>query len=140
MRRQFSCALCVIALLTCVSYARQAEPKKTSGAGDVVGIWNGTWEGGSTGKFEMTISKGPDGKLTGTLAAHPEGGDGYTTGFKSVDVSGGKLTVTLEDPQGEVRITLEGSLDSTGMKGSYSVRTKAQGEEVEGGTWQAKKK
>ena len=140
MRRQFSCALFVIVLLTCVSYARQAEARKASGNSEVLGTWSGTWEGGSTGKFEMTITKGADGKLTGSLSAHPEGGDGYTTSFKSVDVSGGKLTVTLEDPQGEVRITLEGSLDQTAMKGGYSVRTKAQGEEVEGGTWQAKKK
>jgi hypothetical protein len=140
MRRQFSCSFLVVILVTCVSYARQTDGKKTSADSAAVGTWSGGWEGGSTGKFEMTITKGADGKLTGSLTAHPTDGDGYTSKFKSVDVSGGKLTVKLADPDDEVEITIEGALDPTAMKGSYSVRSKGQGEQVDGGTWQAKKK
>jgi hypothetical protein len=88
----------------------------------------------------MTITKGADGKLTGSLTAHPTEGDGYTTKFKSVDVTGDKLTVKLADPDDEVEITIQGALDPAAMKGSYSVRSKGQGEEVDGGTWEAKKK
>jgi hypothetical protein len=88
----------------------------------------------------MTITKGADGKLTGSLTAHPTEGDGYTTKFKSVDVTGGKLTVKLGDPDDEVEITIEGALDPMAMKGSYSVRSKGQGDQVDGGTWEAKKK
>ena len=141
MRRQFLYSLLVVVMVARFSYARQAENKKTSSDGAAaVGTWNGTWQGGSSGKFEMTITRGPDGKLTGSLSAHPSEGDGYTTSFKSVDVTGGKLTLKLGDPQDEVEITIQGALDPAAMKGSYSVRSKGQGEEVDGGTWEAKKK
>jgi len=140
MRRQFSYSLLVMVLVSTFSYARQAESKKTPGDNSVVGTWIGSWEGGNTGKFEMTIAKGPDGKLSGSLTASPTDGDGYTVKLKSVDVSGGKLTVKVEDTEGEVEITIEGVPDATAMKGSFSVRSKAQGEQVDAGTWQAKKK
>ena len=140
MRRQFSYSLLVVLLVGCFSYARQAETGKTAGDGSVAGTWSGSWQGANTGTFEMTITKGADGKLGGSLTAKPADGDGYTTKFKSVDVTGGKLTVKVEDPDGEVEITIEGMLDPTAMKGSFSVRSKAQGEQVDGGTWQAKRK
>ena len=140
MSRQFLYSLLMVVMVACVSYARQAENKKTSTDSVAVGTWNGTWQGGSSGKFEMTITKGPDGKLTGSLTAHPAEGDGYTTIFKSVDVSGGKLTLKLGDPDDQMEITIQGALDPAAMKGSYSVRPKGQGEEVDGGTWEAKKK
>ena len=141
MRRQFLYSLLVVVMVACFSYARQAESKKTSTDGAAaVGTWSGSWQGGSNGKFEMTITRAPDGKLAGTLTAHPTEGDGYTTTFKSVDVTGGKLTVKLADPDDEVEITITGALDPAAMKGSYSVRSKGQGEEVDGGTWEAKKK
>ena len=140
MRRQFLYSLLVMIVVACVSYARQAEGRKTSGDSPVVGTWAGNWQGGSTGKFELTIAKKADGKLGGSLTAHPEGGDSYTSQLKSVDISGSKLTVKLEDPDGEVDITLEGTVDPTAMKGSYSVRSRAQGESIEGGNWEARKK
>ena len=140
MRRQISYSLLVVLLAACFSYARQAEGRKASTDSAAVGSWSGSWEGGSTGKFEMTISKGAGGKLGGSITASPADGTGYTVQFKSVDVSGGKLTVKLEDPDGEVEITIEGALDPAAMKGSYSVRSKAQGDRVDGGAWQAKKK
>jgi len=126
--------------LTCATYARQTETKKTGSDSDAVGAWSGSWEGGSNGKFEMTIAKGPDGKLTGSLTANPAEGGGYTVKFKSVEIAGGKMTCKLDDPEGEVEIAIEGAVDPAAMKGSYSVRTKAQGEQVDTGTWQAKKK
>ena len=140
MRKQILYSLPILVLVACVSYARQADNKKASTDSAAIGTWNGTWQGGSSGKFEMTITKGPDGKLSGSLTAHPAEGDGYTTNFKSVDVTGGKLTVKLSDPDDEVEITIQGALDPAAMKGSYSVRSKGQGEEVDGGTWEAKKK
>jgi hypothetical protein len=140
MRRQFLYSLLVVVLVACFSYAQQSESKKTSPDSAAVGTWSGSWQGGSNGKFEMTISKAPDGKLTGTLTAHPTEGDGYTAPFKSVDVTGGKLTVKLADADDQVEITITGALDPAAMKGSYSVRSKPQGEEVDGGTWEAKKK
>ena len=140
MRRQFSYSLLVVVLVACFSYARQTESKKTPGDSSVVGMWSGSWQGGNSGTFEMTITKGADGKLGGSLTAKPADGDGYTTRFKSLDVTGGKFIAKVEDPEGEVEITIEGALDPTSMKGSFSVRSKAQGEQVDGGSWQAKKK
>jgi hypothetical protein len=105
-----------------------------------VGTWEGTWTGGSSGKLEMTISKGAGGKLSGSISPKPDQGDGYTVPFKTVEVVSGKLTTKCEDPNGEVEITLTGSAEGKSVKGTYNVRQKGDGSEVESGTWTATKK
>lgn len=104
-----------------------------------VGSWAGSWSGGSSGKFELTITKEADGKLSATMTVMPEQGDSSTVKAKSLEVADNKLKLKLEDPDGNVEITLEGSLDGEGLKGSYSVREKAQNNEVETGNWTASK-
>lgn len=105
-----------------------------------VGTWEGTWTGGSSGKVGMTIAKGTGGKLSGSITPTPDQGDGYTVSFKSVEVVSGKLTLKFEDPNGENEITLIGSADGKSAKGTYSVRQKGDGSEVDTGTWTVTKK
>ena len=51
--------LSLIMLLVCVSM--QAKQSDSAAASDLLGTWNGTWEGaGSTGGFELTLEKDVD--------------------------------------------------------------------------------
>jgi hypothetical protein len=88
----------------------------------------------------MTISKGAGGKLSGSISPTPDQGEGYTVAFKTVEVTSGKLTVKFEDPSGEADIILTGSAEGKSAKGTYSVRQKGDGSEVDSGSWTLTKK
>jgi hypothetical protein len=88
----------------------------------------------------MTIRKEAGGKLSGTLTASPDQGEGYSATFKSVESIGSKLTIRFDDPPGEVEITLQAVIGGSSIKGDYSVRAKANGEEVDKGTFSANRK
>ncbi len=104
------------------------------------GTWSGSWSGSSTGKFEMTIKRDPSGKFSGTLTATPDQGQGYTAPFKSVVSSSSKLTLKFEDPGGGAEATLQAVIAGPSIKGDYSIRSKANGEEVEKGTFTGARK
>ena len=105
-----------------------------------IGAWQGTWSGDSSGKFEMNITKGSAGKLSGSISPKPNDGDGYTVEFKTVEVASGKLTAKFEDPGGEVEIMLTGSAEGKSAKGTYTVRQKSDGSQAETGSWTATRK
>ena len=127
----------LIVLTFCLGCLAYAQPK--SGA-NAAGTWTGTWTGGSAGKFEMTIKKDAKGKLSASLTTTPDRGGGYTVEVKSVEALGSKLTCKFEDPPGEVEVTLQAVIQGSSLKGDYSVRAKASGEEVEKGVVTASRK
>ncbi len=119
----------------CLAFAAQSK----SGA-NAAGTWTGAWTGGSSGKFEITIKRGAGGKLTATLTASPDQGEGYTVPFKSVEASGSKLTLIFDDPSGAIEGTLQAVIAGSSIKGDYSIRNKASGEEAEKGTFTGARK
>src|SRR5262245_24878478 len=127
----------LIMLIFGVVYVAYAQSR--SGA-NAAGTWSGTWTGKSKGKFEMTIKRDAAGKLSGTLTASPDQGQGYTTQFKSIQARASKLTLKFEDPGGEAEATLQAVIAGSAIKGDYSIRSKASGEEVEKGTFTAGRK
>jgi hypothetical protein len=127
----------LIVLIFGVGYIAYAQSR--SGA-NPAGIWSGSWTGSSTGKFEMTIKKAAAGKLSGTLTASPDQGQGFTAQFKSVEVKASKLTMKFENSGGDGEVTLQAVIQGTSIKGDYSIRSKASGEEVEKGTFTAARK
>jgi hypothetical protein len=133
MRRTIFVSLIVL-IFGCFAYAQSKSEN------DPVGTWSGTWSGGSTGKFEMTITKDANGKLSATLTAKPDEGDGFTGPFKSVEANGPKLTMKFEAPDGESEATLQAVIEGSTLKGDYSIRAKANGEEVDKGTFTASRK
>lgn len=136
MRKSFIVMLTLLCFcLSGIAHARQAAGEKS-----LVGSWSGSWTGGSNGSFELTVTKAADGKLGGSITPKPEGGDSYTSQFKSVVMTDNKVTMKLSDPQEEAEITLEVTLDGTSLKGTYVVRIKADGNEVDKGTLTASKK
>src|SRR5215813_4626974 len=127
----------LIVLIFGVGYIAYAQSR--SGA-NAAGNWSGSYAGGSSGKFEMTIKRDAAGKLSGTLTASPDQRQGYTTQFKSIEARASKLTLRFEDPGGEAEATLRAVIAGSAIKGEYSIRSKASGEEVEKGTFTASRK
>jgi hypothetical protein len=132
--------LVVVLSLLCFCWVSSVQAQQAANGKNPVGAWAGSWTGGSNGTFEMTITKAADGKLGGSITPKPEGGESYTATFNSVAHSEGKVTIKLADPAGEVEITLEATVDGSTLKGTYSVRAKADGNEVDRGTFTANKK
>jgi hypothetical protein len=132
-------SLFVILSLLCFGLAGLAQ-EQTAGEKKLVGAWAGSWDGGSRGTFEMTITKDADGKLGGSITPRPEGGDSYTTSFKSVEMADGKVKLKVAIPGDEAGVTVEATLDGPVLKGTYSVRAKEDGREVDSGTITASKK
>lgn len=141
MYKQAQISLLAILLIAgLVSFAGSHTLARPDDGDAFIGTWEGTWTGGSSGKVGMTIAKGAGGKLSGTISPTPDQGDGYTVSFKSVEVNAGKLTVKFDDPGGEVEITLIGTAEGKSAKGTYSVKQKGDGTEVDTGTWTVSKK
>jgi hypothetical protein len=135
--------LILFAFLFIAGAAILSAPEASAKSDDsdlLVGTWEGTWSGGSSGNVGMTISKGAGGKLSGSISPKPDQGDGYTVALKSVEISSGKLTLKFEDPNGESEITLTATVEGKSAKGNYSVRQKGDGSEVDSGTWTVTKK
>jgi hypothetical protein len=120
--------------------AKADKVVKAEKAEAFVGTWSGSWTGGSDGTLELTIAKGADGKLGGSITASPASSDTFTASFKTAAVEGGKLTATFDSPDGGAEATLIGELEAGVAKGAYTLKEKAQGSVVETGTWSAKKK
>lgn len=136
MRKTSLTSLFVLISSVCIlAFAGQ-----NAAGGKFAGSWTGSWTGASTGKFEMTITNEADGKLSAIIVATPQEGDGSTFKSKMVETAENKLKVKFEDSEGSVEVTLEGALDGAALKGTYTIRDKAQGTEVESGTWTASRK
>ena len=92
-----------------------------------VGIWKGTWEGaGAGGRFDLTFTKGSDGKLAASVSVGTDMGD-YNAKFSTLTLTGDKLAGAYDyppDPQGEVTIT--GSFEPKDAIGTWSLGAKGK--------------
>jgi len=134
--RKMTFALLIVSIFG-VGYMAYAQSKSDNNA---AGTWSGSWTGGSTGKFEMIIKKDAEGKLTATLSGTPDQGESYTIHSTSIESNGSKLTMKFEGPDGEAEAKVQAVIEGDSMKGDYSIRAKASGEEVEKGTFTASRK
>ena len=105
------------------------------------GSWKGTWEGaGAGGRFDLTITRGGDGKLAAGVSVGTDMGD-YTAKFSTVAIAGNKLAGAYDyppDAQGEV--TISGSFDAKNATGTWSLGAKGQpGGQSISGTWKVTK-
>lgn len=132
--------LVLVATLLAASFslAAQTQNSKPTAGEKFSGAWAGTFEGDSTGKFEMTISPGADGKHSGSLSVSPDGGEGYTASFKSVSVEGDKIVIKYDSPDGGSEVALEGTGDGKAASGKWSIQS--QGSQSASGTWKTTRK
>jgi hypothetical protein len=102
-----------------------------------VGTWKGTWEGGGAGgRFDLTFSRGTDGKLAASVSVGSDMGD-YAANFRTLTLIGNKLAGAYDfppDPQSEVM--LNGSFDPKTATGTWSLGPKGQpGGQAIAGSW-----
>jgi hypothetical protein len=88
----------------------------------------------------MTITEGADGKLSATMTATTDQGETSNWQSKLVEATGDKLTIKFDNSDGESEGTVHAAIEGSSMKGDYSVRAKATGEETENGTFTATRK
>jgi hypothetical protein len=127
----------LIALMFSVCCLAHAQSKSDNNA---TGTWSGAWTGDSTGKFEMTITKGADGKLSATITSHPDQDETSTWHSTLVEVNSDKLTIKFDNSNGELEGMLHALIDGSSIKGDYSIRVKASGEETDKGTFTGARK
>jgi len=130
--------LLVVFAAAAVSLVAQTPGTKPSGGEKFSGAWAGTFEGDATGKFEMTISPGADGKHSGSVSVTPDSGEGYTASFKSVSVEGDKIVVKYDSPDGGSEVALEGTGDGKAASGKWVIQS--QGSQSASGTWKTTRK
>lgn len=104
------------------------------------GVWSGSWTGGSGGKFEITIRRETQGRFSGSMTVSPDRGDEYAAQIRTIVSKGGNLSLTFWDPEGEVEVTLQGSIAGASYKGDYTIRARVSGKEVEKGAFTASRK
>ena len=102
-----------------------------------VGTWKGTWEGGGAGgRFDLTFSRGTDGKLAASVSVGSDMGD-YAANLRTLTLIGNELAGAYDfppDPKSEV--TLNGSFDPKTATGTWSLGPKGQpGGQAVAGSW-----
>jgi len=106
-----------------------------------VGVWLGTWEGGGAGgKFDVTLERGADGKLSGSVAVIADAGN-YNTKFASLSFAGNKMTAKYEyPPEPQAEIVLTATFNTGDANGTWGLQPKGSTEAFASGTWTVKKK
>ena len=105
-----------------------------------VGTWGGTWEGGGSGRFDLTIERGSDGQPAGGVSVGTDQGD-YTAKFKELSFDGQNMKARYEfplDSQADVAIT--GTFKGSDAEGTWSLVAKGGDQAFAGGSWKVAKK
>jgi hypothetical protein len=105
-----------------------------------VGTYSGTWEGGGTGRFDLTIERGSDGQPAGSVSVGTDQGD-YTAKFKELSFDGKNMKARYEfplDSQADVAIT--GTFNGGTVEGTWNLVAKGGDQSFAGGTWKVTKK
>jgi hypothetical protein len=105
-----------------------------------VGTWNGTWEGGGTGRFDLTIERNGDGQPAGGVSVGTEQGD-YTAKFKELSFDGQNMQARYEFPlDGQADVTVTGTFNGGSAEGTWNLVAKGGDQSFAGGTWKVAKK
>jgi hypothetical protein len=132
--------LWVVILGAMCSAAAQRGAEGSSSGEQFVGTWTGTWDaGGSGGGFELTVEKGKDGVVGGRVSVTGE--PTYKATLKALSFEGKKMSAKYDFPPDEGgEVLLEASFDGDAAKGTWSLREKANGNEVAAGGWSVARK
>ena len=138
MRKQI---LATIAMLAVTFGFGQAVAADSASGSEYVGTWVGTWEGaGGAGRFELTLTKGADGKVTGGVSVGQDTGD-YVAKFTSVAFNGNALTARYSyTPDEQADIAVTAAFEGNVAKGAWTMVPKGQDTAMANGTWTVTKK
>jgi hypothetical protein len=119
----------------------QRGPAGPSSGEEFVGVWSGTWEGaGGSGGFELTLETSKESGVAGRVSVTGE--PTYKASFKALSFDGKKMNAKYDFPPNEAdaEVALAATFDGNNAKGTWSLRTKADGNEVAAGTWSVTRK
>jgi hypothetical protein len=105
-----------------------------------VGTWAGSWEGGGTGRFDLTIEKGSDGQPAGGVSVGTDQGD-YTAKFKQLSFEGQNMKARYEFPlDSQADVVVTGTFNGGAAEGTWSLVPKDGDQVFAGGGWKVAKK
>ena len=105
-----------------------------------VGTWSGTWEGGGTGRFDLTIERDASGALSGGVSVGTDQGD-YTAKFKELSFDGQNMKARYEFPlDSQADVMVAGSFNGGAAEGTWSLVAKGGDQSFAGGTWKVARK
>ncbi len=108
----------------------QTQAVPADSATTLVGKWTGSYDGASSGKFELVINQNDSPKLTGLITMLLPEGSGKPITLKTVTYQDGQVVAAYDDPEnGEVNLT--GKLSNPTLKGTWQL---ANGQAT--GNWQ----
>jgi hypothetical protein len=138
--RHRCCVWVWVVILGAVCSGAQRGAEGSSSGEQFVGTWTGTWDaGGSGGGFELTVEKGKDGVIGGRVSVTGE--PTYKATLKALSFEGKKMSAKYDFPPDEGgEVLLEASFDGDAAKGTWSLREKANGNEVAAGGWSVARK
>jgi hypothetical protein len=132
----------LIAAFTCLGwFVVQGNAAQPSGDEQYLGTWPGTWEGSAaSGRFDLTLERGGDGKLAGGVSVGQPMGD-YVAKFKSVSFEGNKMSARYDyTPDTQAEIVLTATFADGGASGTWSAVPQGQQTVLDSGTWKVAKK
>jgi Rieske Fe-S protein len=110
-------AMALVALLF-----QGANAQTTSAASDslttLVGKWSGTFDGASSGKFELVINQDSNRKLTGQVIMLADDGNRYPIDLKTVVWQNGQLKASYTDADGD-EVNFTGKYTKPVLKGTW---------------------
>jgi hypothetical protein len=105
-----------------------------------VGTWAGTWEGGGSGRFDLTIERDAAGALSGGVSVGTDQGD-YVAKFKELSFDGGKMKAKYDFPlDAQAEVAISGAFAAADAQGQWQLQPQGQDQPFAGGTWTVKKK
>ena len=131
----------VCGMLALGVYASVAAIAADTEGAQYIGTWSGTWEGGgAAGRFDLTLTKGANGKIEGGVSVGQDTGD-YVAKFVSVSFNGNALTARYSyTPDEQADIAVTATFEGNVAKGAWTMVPKGQDTAMAAGTWTVTKK
>jgi len=109
-----------------------ASAQTTATNSTVAGKWSGSFDGDSSGKFEIVLNQDNNGKLTGQVIMVTDDGSRYPIDLKTAVWENDQLTATYENPSDGGQVSFTGKFADTDLKGTWKANSGQAS-----GIWQA---
>lgn len=132
---RYAWMVCLLMVLAAGTGNAQGNDSRQAGADEKhLGTWTGTWDGASTGTFDLVMERKTGGQLQGRLTV-TGGSTPYTAEFKTLAIEGHTLTAKYDYPLDEGgEVSISATLEDRSAKGTWVLRAPGQGGEIASGT------
>ena len=114
--RSLIAAIAIVAITFQVAGAQNQTATRDSLTA-IVGKWAGTFDGASSGKFELVINQDSNRKLIGQVIMLADDGNRYPTDLKTISWQNGQLRASYSADGDDVSFT--GTYANSALKGTW---------------------